>query len=75
MHLIELTQAKQQLPELLEEVIRGEEIVITNNGQPLVKMLQAAPAKPQPTFGSARGLITIADDFDEPLEDFKEYME
>jgi len=24
--------------------------------------------------GSAKGLITIADDFDEPLEDFKEYM-
>ena len=25
------------------------------------------------TFGSAKGLITIAKDFDEPLEDFREY--
>ncbi|MEI6090778.1 MAG: DUF2281 domain-containing protein [bacterium] len=25
-------------------------------------------------FGSLKGLIKIADDFDEPLEDFKEYM-
>jgi len=25
-------------------------------------------------FGSAKGLITIADDFDEPLADFNEYM-
>jgi len=25
--------------------------------------------------GSAKGLITIADDFDEPLEDFKEYTQ
>lgn len=25
------------------------------------------------TFGSAKGLITIAADFDEPLEDFREY--
>ncbi len=24
--------------------------------------------------GSAKGLIIIPDDFDEPLEDFKEYM-
>ena len=24
--------------------------------------------------GLAKGLITIADDFDEPLEDFEEYM-
>ena len=23
--------------------------------------------------GSAKGLVTISDDFDEPLEDFKEY--
>lgn len=25
-------------------------------------------------FGSAKGLIKMAPDFDEPLEDFKEYM-
>ena len=31
--------------------------------------------KPQPKFGSAKGLIHIAPDFDEPLEDFKPYME
>jgi hypothetical protein len=29
----------------------------------------------QPIFGSGKGLITyMADDFDEPLEDFKDYM-
>lgn len=28
----------------------------------------------RPRFGSAKGLITMSDDFDEPLEDFKEYM-
>ena len=28
----------------------------------------------QRTFGSAKGLITMADEFDEPLEDFREYM-
>jgi hypothetical protein len=31
--------------------------------------------KPKPVFGSGKGLITyMADDFDEPLEDFKDYM-
>lgn len=25
-------------------------------------------------FGSAKGMITMSDDFDEPLEDFKDYM-
>jgi hypothetical protein len=34
-----------------------------------------AEKKPQPVFGSGKGLITyMADDFDAPLEDFKEYM-
>jgi len=28
----------------------------------------------QPIFGCAKGLIYISPDFDEPLEDFKEYM-
>ncbi len=28
----------------------------------------------RPQFGSAKGLITMSDNFDEPLEDFNEYM-
>lgn len=27
----------------------------------------------RPTFGSAKGMIQIADDFDDPLPDFEEY--
>lgn len=29
---------------------------------------------PVPKFGSAKGMFVMHDDFDEPLEDFKEYM-
>lgn len=36
---------------------------------------EAIPSKPKPQFGSAKGLITIGPEFDEPLEDFKPYME
>jgi hypothetical protein len=42
--------------------------VIVHSKQPHV------PATPRPQFGSARGLIKISDDFDEPLEDFADYM-
>ena len=31
-------------------------------------------AQRQAQFGSARGMIAMSDDFDAPLEDFKEYM-
>jgi hypothetical protein len=32
-------------------------------------------AKPRPIFGSGKGKMWIADDFDAPLEELKEYME
>lgn len=28
----------------------------------------------RPQFGNARGQVTLSDDFNEPLEDFAEYM-
>lgn len=33
-----------------------------------------AAERPRRQFGSAKGLITVPDDFDEPLDDFKPYM-
>ena len=36
---------------------------------------QAKAATIKPKFGSAKGMFVMHEDFDEPLEDFKEYME
>lgn len=33
------------------------------------------PQKNRPIFGSGKGMFVIKPDFDQPLEDFKEYME
>ncbi len=30
--------------------------------------------KKRPVFGSAKGMFVMSPDFDEPLEDFKDYM-
>lgn len=35
---------------------------------------QAQVPKVKPKFGSAKGMFVMHQDFDEPLEDFKEYM-
>ncbi|MEA5429490.1 type II toxin-antitoxin system VapB family antitoxin [Arcicella lustrica] len=32
------------------------------------------PEKPKAKFGSAKGMFTIKEDFDKPLDDFNEYM-
>lgn len=31
------------------------------------------PQKPKPIFGSGKGMFQMKPDFDEPLEDFKDY--
>ncbi len=71
---IELDKVADQLAELVEEVGRGGEIVITKDEQPVAKLIGYQEVRRTPRFGSAKGLITIAEDFDAPLEDFDEYM-
>jgi len=39
-----------------------------------VKKEKKQQDKPKPKFGSAKGMFVMHDDFDEPLEDFKDYM-
>ena len=72
---IDVSRVCERLPELIEEAMAGNEVLITQEERPLVRLVPApeAPRKRR-TFGSAKGLIKIADDFDEPLEDFREYM-
>ena len=31
-------------------------------------------SEPEKTFGSLKGKISLSEDFDEPLDDFKDYM-
>jgi prevent-host-death family protein len=74
MHQVDLEEAKTHLPDLIEIAVRGIEVVITKDNQPVVKLVPLAPSKPHLRFGSAAGKITMSEDFDAPLEDFKDYM-
>ena len=72
---VTIDEAKAYLPDLIEAALNGVEVVIAKDEQPIVKIVPIIQSKLQPKFGSAQGLITISEDFDEPLDDFKEYME
>lgn len=76
MQLVNIADASKHLPELIGAAKGGEEIIITKDEQPVVKLVPVPPVKKRrpAKAGTAKGLITIADDFDEPLEDFKDYM-
>lgn len=69
---VEKTQTVR-LPDLIDSVINGEEVIFTQNDLPVAKLVAMPQEKPCPQFGSAKGLFVMADDFDEPLEDFEEY--
>ncbi|MBD2004641.1 MULTISPECIES: type II toxin-antitoxin system Phd/YefM family antitoxin [Cyanophyceae] len=74
MQQINLDEASKHLSDLIEAALRGEEIVIAKDDQPVVKLTPVSPVNRRPQFGSAKGLVTISDDFDDPIEDFKDYM-
>jgi prevent-host-death family protein len=74
--IVNTDEASKHLPGLIEAVISGEEIIITKDEQPVVKLVPVSKVKKRwpAKAGSAKGLVTMSDDFDEPLEDFKDYM-
>jgi antitoxin (DNA-binding transcriptional repressor) of toxin-antitoxin stability system len=74
MTTVSIPEAQAALPEIVENLKPGEEIIITSNEQPVAKLIPFSVARPQPVFGSCRGKLTIAAEDDEHLEDFQEYM-
>ena len=76
MHQISLEDAAGRLSQLVAEAGNGEEVVLTQNNQPVARLVPVAPAvsRPRREPGSARGIILhIADGFDATPEDFQEY--
>jgi antitoxin (DNA-binding transcriptional repressor) of toxin-antitoxin stability system len=67
-------EAKRRLRDLIAAAARGETVLIQEN-QTIVQLVPVSQTKPRPKFGSAKGLVHIADDFDEPLENFAEYAQ
>lgn len=74
MTTVDIEEAIVQISRLLENAAEGEDIIITKNHQPLVKLSSLKSTKKRPPlFGSDKDIIAISDDFDEPLSDFNEY--
>jgi antitoxin (DNA-binding transcriptional repressor) of toxin-antitoxin stability system len=77
MPTVSLQEAQSRLPDLIHSLTPGDEVVITENGQPLARLTLAAPAERKPRqLGTLKGtVVSMAPDFDAPLDDFKDYME
>lgn len=75
MHQITIEEATAHIASVLADVLHGEEIVITDHEKPVAKVIPLkSDSGKRGLFGSLKGKIWISEDFDEPLEDFKDYM-
>ena len=67
MRQVNIHQAKTQLSQLLEDVARGDEIVIAKAGKPIARLVAIAATNQPRRRGLLKGRIAIAADFDAPL--------
>ena len=75
MTTVAIELAQQNLSQLIADVSLGEHVVITRNNVPVAELIPVSQSNVKPTFGSAKGLIQMAPEFDAPIEDLREYSE
>jgi len=73
---ITIEEAQANLKELVQQLAPGDEIIITENHQAVARLRsEAQPPIRRPPPGLGKGsILFMAPDFDEPLEEMKDYM-
>jgi len=78
MTTVTLEQAQSTLSDLVHKLDRGHEVVITENDQPVARLIVTRHAMPNAPrrLGTLKGtVLSVSPDFDAPLAEFREYME
>lgn len=77
MATVSIEDAQARLKELIGNLSPGDEVIITSNDEPVARLsptLEPQDKTPRQP-GTLRGTVLyMAPDFDEPLDDFKDYM-
>ena len=86
MNSITLHDAQARLADLVHNLAPGEVLTITENDRPIAQLMpvpvvRQRPPRPRPPVtgvpkaGKYEGRLVVPDDFKEPLEEMREYME
>ena len=67
MTTVTIHNAKTQLSKLLEQVERGEEVIIARGKTPVARLVPYAREQPKRGFGSMKGRASLGPEFWEPL--------
>ena len=69
METVNIYDAKTHLSRLVDKAASGEDVVVSRNGKPLVRITRLEAPKPRVRFGVLKGKLTVPKDFDAPLSD------
>jgi len=69
METVNIYDAKTRLSQLVDKAAAGEDVVVSRNGKPLVRITQLEAPKRRVKFGVLKGKVKIAPDFDAALPD------
>jgi antitoxin (DNA-binding transcriptional repressor) of toxin-antitoxin stability system len=72
---VSLIEAAASLSNLVKAAIADEEVILLDGDRPAIKLTPIPAIRPDRQPGSAKGTIWMSDDFEEPLEEFQEYLE
>ena len=64
---VSIAEAETRLAELIQAVKAGDQVVITEDGQPVAEIKPAEPGKRNPQFGTMRGKWSLKPGWDEPI--------
>ncbi|MBL8288339.1 MAG: type II toxin-antitoxin system Phd/YefM family antitoxin [Rubrivivax sp.] len=67
METVNIYDAKTRLSQLVDRAAAGEDVVVSRNGKPLVRITRLEAAKRRVRFGVLKGKLRVAADFDAPL--------
>ncbi len=74
MTTITIEEAQAKLPQLIDQLAPGEELLITRNARPIAQLVGLPAEKPHPVPGRGRGKLVILSEDDDHLQGFEEYM-
>lgn len=66
---VNIREAQTNLRKLLSQALEGNEVIITEDNKPLVKLVSLSQPPKKRVAGLNRGKIWVGKDFDKPLSD------
>lgn len=69
MSTINIYEAKTRLSQLVDQAASGEDVVVSRNGKPLVRITRLDVPKRRIKFGVLKGRLRVPADFDAALPD------